>query len=101
MKRMDTSLLQEVPHRRLNPLTREWVVVSPHRTKRPWLGKIEKLPESAAAAYDPECYLCPGNSRAGGHRNPPVTSTFFFDNDFSALLPRTSLQHINHQTLIA
>jgi UDPglucose--hexose-1-phosphate uridylyltransferase len=92
--------LAEQPHRRFNPLTREWVVVSPHRTKRPWQGKIEKLPEPTAAAYAPECYLCPGNSRAEGHRNPPYTGTFVFDNDFAALLPETSIEDINEQGLI-
>jgi UDPglucose--hexose-1-phosphate uridylyltransferase len=92
--------LAEHPHLRFNPLTREWVVVSPHRTKRPWQGKIEKLPEQNAAAYDPECYLCPGNARADGHRNPQYTSTFAFDNDFAALLPETSIEDINNQGLI-
>ena len=84
---MDTSLLQEVPHRRFNPLTREWVLVSPHRTKRPWLGRVEKPAAANLPAYDPTCYLCPGNERADGARNPKYTSTFVFDNDFAALLP--------------
>ncbi len=92
--------LAEQPHRRFNPLTREWVLVSPHRTKRPWQGKIEKLPEPAAGAYNAECYLCPGNSRAEGHRNPPYTGTFVFDNDFAALLPETSIEDVNDQGLI-
>ena len=74
------------PHRRFNPLTQEWVLVSPHRSQRPWLGQVEKVPPENLPAYDPTCYLCPGNERAGGHRNPPYTSTFAFDNDFSALL---------------
>jgi UDPglucose--hexose-1-phosphate uridylyltransferase len=84
---MDASLLQEVPHRRFNPLTREWVLVSPHRTKRPWLGKVEKPAATNLPAYDPTCYLCPGNERAEGARNPKYTRTFVFDNDFAALLP--------------
>jgi UDPglucose--hexose-1-phosphate uridylyltransferase len=84
---MDASLLQEVPHRRFNPLTREWVVVSPHRTKRPWLGKVEKPAAANLPTYDPTCYLCPGNERAQGARNPKYTSTFVFDNDYAALLP--------------
>jgi UDPglucose--hexose-1-phosphate uridylyltransferase len=84
---MDASLLQEVPHRRFNPLTREWVLVSPHRTKRPWLGKIAKAAPDNLPAYDPTCYLCPGNERAEGARNPKYTSTFIFENDFAALLP--------------
>lgn len=77
----------ESPHRRFNLLTREWVLVSPHRAKRPWLGQVEKTPAGALSAYDPACYLCPGNERAGGVRNPSYTGTFAFDNDFSALLP--------------
>jgi UDPglucose--hexose-1-phosphate uridylyltransferase len=84
---MNASLLQEVPHRRMNPLTREWVVVSPHRTKRPWLGKVEKAAASNLPEYDPTCYLCPGNERAAGARNRKYTSTFVFDNDYAALLP--------------
>jgi UDPglucose--hexose-1-phosphate uridylyltransferase len=83
----DASLLQEVPHRRLNPLTREWVLVSPHRTKRPWLGRVEKPAAANSPRYDPSCYLCPGNERADGARNPKYSSTFAFDNDFAALLP--------------
>lgn len=75
------------PHRRLNPLTGEWVLVSPHRAKRPWLGQVEKRAPEILPAFDPTCYLCPGNERAGGARNPPYTSTFAFDNDFMALLP--------------
>ena len=75
------------PHRRFNPLTRDWVLVSPHRARRPWLGQVEKTPPENLPQYDPACYLCPGNERAGGVTNPPYTGTFVFDNDFSALLP--------------
>ncbi len=75
------------PHRRRNALTGEWVLVSPHRNKRPWLGQVEKLPGENRPQYDPGCYLCPGNERAGGARNPAYTSTFAFTNDFAALLP--------------
>ena len=78
------------PHRRLNLLTREWVLVSPHRAKRPWLGQVEKRPAQSLPEYDPTCYLCPGNERAGGVRNPAYTGTFVFDNDFAALLPEPS-----------
>ncbi|HEY3441308.1 MAG TPA: UDP-glucose--hexose-1-phosphate uridylyltransferase [Paludibaculum sp.] len=81
--------LTEHPHRRYNPLTREWVLVSPHRTKRPWQGQVEKLPPETRPAYDPKCYLCPTNERAGGHHNPAYTKTFAFQNDFAALLPDT------------
>jgi len=84
---MDASLLQEVPHRRFNPLTREWILVSLHRTKRPWQGKVEKVAAADLPAYDPTCYLCPGNMRADGAKNPKFTSTFVFDNDYAALLP--------------
>jgi UDPglucose--hexose-1-phosphate uridylyltransferase len=86
---MDAALLQELPHRRFNPLSREWVLVSPHRTKRPWLGKVEKPAATNVPAYAPACYLCPGNERAGGARTPKSTQTFVFDNDFAALLPDT------------
>jgi UDPglucose--hexose-1-phosphate uridylyltransferase len=82
-----SSQLQLVPHRRFNPLTREWVLVSPHRALRPWLGKIEQHFGADQPSYDPACYLCPGNERAGGARNPQYESTFAFDNDFPALLP--------------
>lgn len=87
------SLLQSLgisndrPHRRLNPLTGEWVLVSPHRTRRPWLGQVEKVPQADFPAYDPDCYLCPNNLRAGNQRNPDYADTFVFDNDFPALLP--------------
>jgi UDPglucose--hexose-1-phosphate uridylyltransferase len=82
----------DTPHRRLNPLTREWVLVSPHRAKRPWLGQVEKKPVQSLPQYDPTCYLCPGNERAGGVRNPPYTGTFVFDNDFAALLPEPTTE---------
>jgi len=76
-----------LPHRRLNPLTGEYVLVSPHRAQRPWQGAVEKMPPESLPEYDPNCYLCPGNGRAGGKRNPAYTYTFVFDNDFPALLP--------------
>ena len=78
------------PHTRVNPLTGEVVLVSPHRLLRPWQGKVEDLPPDNRPQYDPKCYLCPGNRRAGDFQNPPYDSTFVFDNDFSALLPGTS-----------
>ncbi|NLE51732.1 MAG: UDP-glucose--hexose-1-phosphate uridylyltransferase [Chloroflexi bacterium] len=77
------------PHRRLNPLTNEWILVSPHRAQRPWQGAVEDLPPEQRPTYDPACYLCPGNERAGGKVNPAYTGTFVFDNDFPALLPDT------------
>lgn len=75
------------PHRRRNPLTGDWVVVSPQRTSRPWQGQTGDDTPEATPTYDPECYLCPGNPRAGGVRNPDYASTFVFTNDFAALLP--------------
>src|SRR5215469_18047865 len=71
--------------RRFNPLTREWVLVSPHRTDRPWLGERSQAPALQVLRYDPSCYLCPGNERANGARNPQYTSTYVFPNDYPAL----------------
>jgi len=78
---------QNFSHTRYNPLTGENVLVSPHRTKRPWQGKVEEPQPLETISYDPGCYLCPGNERAGGKKNPEYTDTFVFDNDFAALLP--------------
>jgi UDPglucose--hexose-1-phosphate uridylyltransferase len=77
----------EEPHRRLNPLTGEWVLVSAHRTQRPWQGRQESPETEERPAHDPDCYLCPGNVRANGARNPGYRSTFVFTNDFAALRP--------------
>ena len=74
------------PHKRLNLLTGEWVLVSPHRTKRPWQGKVETLPLDNRPEYDEHCYLCPGNKRADGTINPDYKDSFVFTNDFSSLL---------------
>ncbi|MGB2869576.1 MAG: UDP-glucose--hexose-1-phosphate uridylyltransferase [Bacteroidota bacterium] len=75
------------PHRRLNPLTGEWVLVSPQRSERPWGGKLEAHVVDEQPSADSGCYLCPGNVRASGVRNPDYKRTFVFDNDFGALLP--------------
>ncbi len=83
---MEATFL-EAPHRRWNPLKREWVVVSPHRTQRPWQGQTEDTAAPPSVAYDPACYLCPGNTRAGGHHTPAYTGTYVFENDFAALKP--------------
>ncbi len=79
--------LSDNPHRRYNPLLDEWVLVSPHRTKRPWLGQVETLPPDNRPSFDPKCYLCPGNTRANGEVNPNYETTYVFENDFAALLP--------------
>jgi len=82
MKKFD---IYEDPHRRFNPLINEWVLVSPHRAKRPWQGQKEAIAEDGRPEYDPTCYLCPGNVRANGEVNPQYTSSFVFENDFAAL----------------
>src|SRR5271170_238122 len=88
------------PHRRCNPLTGEWVLVSPHRTQRPWQGQLEPSPAEASVTFDPECYLCPGNTRAGGVKNPSYKHTFVFDNDFAALRPETPSGELRENELL-
>ncbi|MCC6461385.1 MAG: UDP-glucose--hexose-1-phosphate uridylyltransferase [Saprospiraceae bacterium] len=83
------SLLNEYPHRRYNPLTDAWVLVSPHRAKRPWQGQVEKLAPDTRPPHDPDCYLCAGNTRANGQQNPDYPDVFVFDNDFASLLETT------------
>ncbi|HEY3342649.1 MAG TPA: galactose-1-phosphate uridylyltransferase, partial [Anaerolineae bacterium] len=82
------------PHRRFNPLTGEWLLVSPHRAARPWLGALEKTPQANPPAYDPKCYLCPGNTRVNGDVNPPYSGVYVFPNDFPALLEREE-EHVS------
>lgn len=89
------------PHRRFNPLNGESVLVSPQRAKRPWLGQVEKTPQENLPPYDPTCYLCPCNERAGGVKNPDYETTFVFDNDFSALLPDQFPAHASSHALLA
>ena len=92
--------MSEDPHQRLNPLTNEWLLVSPHRGKRPWQGAVEDAIADNRPEYDPKCYLCPGNKRAEGVSNPKYNSTFVFDNDFSALLPDTNIGDFNINNLL-
>lgn len=87
-------------HRRYNPLTGEWIQVSPHRAKRPWQGKEEESQGDQKPEYDPQCYLCPGNERAGDAKNPNYESTFVFTNDFSSLKPEVSSEEVNEQDLL-
>lgn len=99
---MKKSDLLSRPHRRLNLLTGEWILVSPERTKRPWKGKVEKPSGVTAPKHDPNCYLCPGNVRANGESNPKYTHTFIFDNDFSALkLETKEAEFVDSDLLVA
>lgn len=89
------------PHRRQNLLTGDWVLVSPQRTERPWQGQVETASADAGVAYDPGCYLCPGNRRAGGTANPEYDGPYAFDNDYPALKADAGGEFTNHPLLRA
>ena len=93
--------LNSAPHRRYNILTGEWVLVSPHRTQRPWQGKTENATLDNSSPYDPTCYLCPGNTRNSGKVNPDYKEPFSFYNDFPALMPQGPGENISNGLLNA
>ncbi len=97
---MPEPTINENPHKRLNLLTGEFILVSPHRSKRPWQGQVEKTSADQRPKYDPNCYLCPGNQRADGTLNPDYKDSFVFVNDFSALLPDTQSTFIDEDGLL-
>jgi UDPglucose--hexose-1-phosphate uridylyltransferase len=96
-----TRPLLTEPHRRYDPLSDDWLLVSAGRTERPWRGRRERATVEELPAYDPTCYLCPGNLRAGGERNPDYTTTFVFTNDYAALRPDSPTDELRDGLLIA
>ena len=95
-----SALLAQRPHRRYNALSGEWVLVSPRRTTRPWQGRQELAPLERLSKYDEHCYLCPGNVRASGDRNPQYRSTYVFTNDYAALRPDQESEHVRSSELL-
>ncbi|WP_203256827.1 UDP-glucose--hexose-1-phosphate uridylyltransferase [Hyunsoonleella ulvae] len=98
---MESSYLQDYSHKRFNILTGEWVLVSPHRAKRPWQGQNEVVNNDKRPEYDENCYLCPGNTRANGEVNPNYEDVFIFNNDFAALQSDSPEFQVNDGLLIA
>src|SRR5262245_40350764 len=92
--------LQKTSHRRYNPLSREWVLVSPRRLERPWLGGVEVPSSDVLRAYNPDCYLCPGNVRATDARNPNYDETYVFENDIPTLQAISTDGKIDEEGLI-
>src|SRR5580698_11396575 len=88
------------PHRRYDPLRGRWVLVSPHRTQRPWQGEVSRTDAKPPLHYDPDCYLCPGNTRAGGKQNPSYTGVFAFTNDYAARSEEHTSELQSHVNLV-
>ncbi|PRX08787.1 UNVERIFIED_ORG: UTP-hexose-1-phosphate uridylyltransferase /UDP-glucose-hexose-1-phosphate uridylyltransferase [Martelella mediterranea] len=95
----DENTSQSAPHRRFNPLKNEWVLVSPHRGRRPWQGGQEEATVTEKPSHDPDCYLCAGNKRNSGAVNPDYKGVYVFDNDFPALLEDTPTGKMNGDRL--
>src|SRR5690242_7983105 len=91
---------EQYPHRRFNPLNREWVLVLPQRLQRPWVGLDERPPLEQLPPYDPSCSLCPGNARSNNKRNPAYTETFVFNNDYPSLVLTNPNQAANPNPLL-
>lgn len=93
--------LQDYSHKRYNILTGEWVLVSPHRAKRPWQGQNEAVASEQRPSHDPSCYLCAGNTRINGEKNPDYKDVFVFTNDFAALQTTSPIFSVNDGLLKA
>ena len=98
---MENTNLQDYSHKRYNILTGEWVLVSPHRAKRPWQGQNEEISAEKRPSYDENCYLCPTNTRINGEINPDYKDVFIFNNDFAAIQKDSPSFEVNDGLLIA